>query len=252
MGITFISKEKKLAFRKYEELIFDFFLETLIKLNFFPLSKYVGVNHTISPKFSKKRGIRTSRIPIEKLRNWLSPSIVLEHKSIGSLLSIYYDGYPLIRTKLRPDISVISGEVCPEVRSLSKIKTIVDVFWKLRSEDQFERIQSFSPIVDDFGPEPIGERIILPLLIVDPTLRKGEKILKEQIESYFKTFRPKSIVIFCKSALPFLETFQTDSLFIFDDFDKERDDFKDKSRVFISLLKRLLEPLINDRKQINI
>jgi len=248
LGITFISKEKKLAFRKYEEFIFNFLLETLIELDFFPLPKYIETNYSISPKFSKKRGIRTSRIPIENLRDWLSPSIVLEHRSVGSLLSIYYDGYPLIRTKLRPDISIVSGEIRTEVRSLSKIKTIVDVFRKLRSKDQFERVQSFSPIVDDFGPEPIGEGVISPLLIVDPTLRKSGRILKKQIESYFKTFRPKSIIIFSESTLSFLQTIQPDSLFIFDDFDNEKGDFKDKSHAFKFLLRRLLKPLLNNQK----
>lgn len=246
LGITFISKERKLTFRNYEEFIVNFLLETLSTIGFFPLNKYIGVNYVISPKFTKRRGVRISRIPIENLRVWLSPSLILKHNFTGSLLSMYYDGYPLVRTKLRPDITIISGEILTKIQPISKIETIINVFWRSKFEDRFEKIGSFSSIVNDFGPEPVEEiRTIKPLLIIDPTIRKRKETLEKQIEKYFRVFQPKSIIVFSKNKLSSLEEIQIDSLFIFDEFDEAKKDFMDKKHLFLSLLKSLLKSLLN-------
>ena len=244
-GISFSSRERRSKFRKYEEFVFNCIFQDLTKLDFKPLPKYIDSNHVIAPKFSMTRGIRISRIPILQLANWLSPSIVLRHRT-DLTLSIYYDGYPPLRSRLRPDISIVLGQIYVKIKRLSPFRETVNMYWRLELVDDFEKIQAYIPIVNDFGPEPLGKgKVINPRMIVDPTLGKPERRLKEQIKNYLKIFRPTAILILSNLNLPFAHVieseFAREKVCIIDDFDTEKKNFQTKNRQVESFIQRNLK-----------
>jgi len=243
-GISFESRERKPKFREYEEFIFNCFFQKLIEIGFEPLPEYVNSNHKIAPKFSKRRGMRTYRISIADLQKWLSPSLVLKHVESEKMLSIYYDGYPLIRGRLRPDISVISGQIFTKVERFGVFEQVVCVCWRSKSTDDFENIQKCIPIIDDFGPETLCEvKPVFPRVVLDPTLKKSENRLKEQIESYLRIYRPYIIVIFSKSVLSFardLSAFFRENIQIIDEFAAENKAFGIKDHMLKNLLLRAI------------
>jgi len=238
--ICFESREGKLGFRYYEEFIFNWFFQKLIEIGFEPLPEYVNSNYKIVPKFSKRRGLRTYRISITDLEKWISPSLVLKHTETDDILSIYYDGYPLIRERLRPDISLILGQILPKVEGFGYFEQAVSIYRRLKSTDELEVIQKYIPIFDDFGPETLCEgKPLFPRIILDPTLEKTEKRLSEQINSYLKIYRPYSIIIFSKSALSYAHSLSVsfgEKVQIIDEFTLESETFQTKDNMLRALL----------------
>jgi len=125
------------------------------------------------------------------------PSTLASRKN--ELLSIFYQGFPFIGSRLRPDITLMHGKVSTKIRQ-GVGHQLVEVYLQRSLEKEPKIVEVFTNILTPNGPLPAAYALarptqVNPELIIEITTGKSIDSTRMQMKHYSLAFHPRSTVL---------------------------------------------------------
>lgn len=137
----------------------------------------------------------------EQLARLILPQVVMANGS--KQVSIFYQGYPYIPTRERPDIIFAVGEFSTEVVPAFG-GCEISLRHRVSTSRSWEECQRFLPIISSLGIRQTAsfrQQPVHPLIIVETTTSKSMSVLTNQLDRYQEAFRPDHFVFVHRKAL---------------------------------------------------
>jgi hypothetical protein len=174
-------------------------LVALTKIEYLCPTNEVRLNaQNQAPYFAPTTGGQDRRIgSAEDIAKRFDPSAFLVRGN--EPISLFYQGYPFVNSRLRPDITLIRGKVSTiKSRGIGHSLITVSIQRSLNEEPTIAEV--YTNMLTHTGPLPAAYALpqpirVLPEILEEVTTGKPIGVVRTQMKDYRSTFSPKNTIL---------------------------------------------------------